>query len=186
MIIRLYVGGARSGKSRLAAERAEAAGGEDVSFVATGRATDAEMARRIEKHRADRPASWETLESDGDASEALRRASHETVLLDCLTFVVADALTQGPAAEELALERCRTAIENLVSTAEALEGELIVVTNEVGTGVVPATDLGRWFRDAQGWANQRLAEAATEVTWVVAGIGMTIKPPQRHLTHATE
>lgn len=175
MRILLYVGGVRSGKSRLAGARAHSLGGSDVTFLATGRATDDELARRIEKHRAERPAEWETVEASGRVASALRHARHPTVLLDCLTFLVADALVAGEEQEDAALGRCQAAVADLLEAATSREGTLIVVSNEVGAGVVPTSPLGRWFRDAQGWANQNVAEAADEVIWVLCGMETVVK-----------
>lgn len=175
MRIDLYTGGARSGKSRLARERARELGGDAVSFLATGRAVDEEMTRRIERHRRERPSGWETLEAANDPADALRRAGHRVVLLDCLTFLVSDALIGGHEAEEAAIERSRRAVEVLLEVAGRRTGRLVVVTNEVGTGVVPPTALGRWFRDAQGWANQRVARDAERVVWVVSGVPVVVK-----------
>lgn len=195
----LFTGGARSGKSRAAIERAIRVGGDDVTFLATGRAVDTEMARRIERHRAERPQAWETLEADGDAAAALARARNPVVVLDCLTFLVADALepvgrtdggervpesAAGPESAATsgsldhlteAEDRVEAAVDRLLRTAAARDGWLLVVTNEVGDGVVPVTALGRVFRDAQGRANQRMAAVAEEVALLVCGIPVRIK-----------
>lgn len=175
MRIVLYTGGARSGKSRLAQTRAFELGGSAVTFLATGRATDDEMAGRIRRHRRDRPEAWETLEAPVGAGEALERARHSVVLLDCLTFLVSNALLAGEHEEEAARKRSERAVDALLDAAGQLGGHLVVVTNEVGMGVVPPTRLGRWFRDAQGWANQKVARAADEVVWVVSGVAVEVK-----------
>lgn len=177
MRIVLYTGGARSGKSRLALNRALELGGDRVTFLATGLPTDAEMTRRIRRHRQERPDAWETLEAATDVAGALRGARHPVVLLDCLTSLVSVALLDGEAGEAAALERSRRAVDELLQAVEGRRGHLIVVTNEVGAGVVPPTELGRWFRDAQGWANQKVAAVADEVVWVVSGLAVTVKRP---------
>lgn len=151
-----------------------------MSFLATGRRTDAEMERRIERHVRERPPEWETVEVTAGPADALRRASHGVVLLDCLTFLVSDALlAAGDDAErddeEAAHRSARAAVEELLDAASEHAGRLIVVTNEVGSGLVPGTSIGRRFRDAQGWANQRVAEAAEEVVLLVAGQPLRVK-----------
>lgn len=176
MRIVLFTGGVRSGKSGAAVARARELGGDAVTFVATGAAGDDEMERRILRHRAERPAAWETLEAGERAAEAVRTASHPVVVLDCLTFLVARALEAGRTGdEEAALEACRGAVEALLGAAAARPGHLLVVTNEVGMGVVPPTPLGRWFRDAQGEANRRVGDAASEVVLLVSGIPLRVK-----------
>ena len=176
----LVLGGARSGKSRYAVEQAAQSGGR-VAFLATARALDGDMASRIARHRAERPARWSTLEEPQDIVAACRRAAaaHDLIIVDCATVWVANLMERGDddtavlaAADELAkLQR-----EHLLS--------LLIVSNEVGEGVHPATELGRRFRDLLGFVNQRLASAADRVTLMVAGLPMTVKdatpPPARH------
>lgn len=188
MKIVLFTGGARSGKSRAAVERARTLGGEEVTFLATGRRTDPEMARRIDRHREERPEGWQTVEVTDDPARALERARHPVVVLDCLTFLVAgvvsDALvdpagdgsgTVDPADEERVLERVEGVVDALLSAAGRRRGLLLVVTNEVGSGVVPASPAGRLFRDAQGRANQRVAEEAEEVVLYVVGLPVKVR-----------
>jgi adenosylcobinamide kinase/adenosylcobinamide-phosphate guanylyltransferase len=141
-------------------------------------APDPEMTRRIARHRAERPASWETLEATGQAAaEAVRSASHPVVVVDCLTLLLTGAIFQGEGATtEAAVEtRAADAVDALLAAAFRTDGELLVVTNEVGMGIVPSTPLGRWFRDAQGRANQRVAEAATTVIFMVSGLPLGVK-----------
>ena len=180
----LLLGGARSGKSRHALELAFRHGGR-VAFVATARALDGDMATRIAGHRAERPARWTTVEEPLDVAAACRRAAatHDLVVLDCVTVWVGNLMERGDddatvlaAADELAkLQR-----EQLVS--------MLIVSNEVGEGVHPSTALGRRFRDLLGAVNQRLASAADRVTLMVAGLPMTVKdaapsPARRESTH---
>lgn len=182
MRITLVTGGARSGKSRWAVERAGALGGDEVSFVATARASDPEIRRRIRRHRRERPPGWELLEAPGDAPGALARARHGTVLMDCLTLLVSGAILrkgEEPGDEEVALGRAMEAVEALLAAARGRDGELLIVTNEVGMGVHPPTRLGRWFRDAQGWANRRVGEEAREVVLLVSGQPLVVKPAGR-------
>ena len=180
----LVLGGARSGKSRYAVEQA-AQSGRRVAFLATARALDGDMASRIARHRAERPAGWTTLEEPQDIVAACRRAAaaHDLVIVDCVTVWVANLMERGDddtavlaAADDLAkLQR-----EHLLS--------LLIVSNEVGEGVHPSTELGRRFRDLLGFVNQRLASAADRVTLMVAGFPMTVKdvtprPARRDPTH---
>ncbi len=169
MKIWLITGGARSGKSGYALDRARALGGGEVTFVATGSPGDDEMAERIQRHRRERPESWETLEAPRRPNEALARARHSTVIVDCLTLLVANAL-DGAASEAQALERSREAVTRTLEAAREREGNLLVVTNEVGMGLVPTAPLGRWFRDAQGAANREVAAVATGVIFLVSGV----------------
>ena len=180
----LVLGGARSGKSRHAVEQA-AQSGPRVAFLATARALDADMAARIARHRTERPARWTTLEEPQELVAACRRAAaaHDLIIVDCATVWVANLMERGDddttvlaAADDLAkLQR-----ERLVS--------LLIVSNEVGGGVHPSTELGRRFRDLLGFVNQRLASAADRVTLMVAGLPLTVKdvaPPRgrRESTH---
>jgi adenosylcobinamide kinase/adenosylcobinamide-phosphate guanylyltransferase len=180
----LVLGGARSGKSRYAVEQA-AQSGRRVAFLATARALDGDMASRIARHRAERPARWTTLEESQDIVSVCRRAAaaHDLVIVDCATVWVANLMERGnddtavlAAADDLAkLQR-----EHLLS--------LLIVSNEVGEGVHPATELGRRFRDLLGFVNQRLASAADRVTLMVAGLPVTVKdvtgaPARRDPTH---
>jgi adenosyl cobinamide kinase/adenosyl cobinamide phosphate guanylyltransferase len=164
MALTLLLGGARSGKSRLALDAAAAWGGP-VLFIATGQAGDEEMAARIARHRAERPDDWTTLEEPTTLSEALRTADPATcVVVDCLSLWVSNLLELGW--EDEAVE------SEAVSAAEAAadrEVPTVVVSNEVGLGVVPATTLGRRYRDLLGRVNAIFAAAADEPVFVVAG-----------------
>ena len=156
----LLLGGARSGKSRLAV-RLAAESGLPVVFVATGEAGDEEMAERIERHRAERPASWETVEEPLRLRAALEAAPADACLVvDCLSLWVANVLERADVETEAtaaaAVARGRTA-------------PTIAVSNEVGLGVVPATPLGREYRDVLGRVNAIWAEAADKSYFVVAG-----------------
>jgi adenosyl cobinamide kinase/adenosyl cobinamide phosphate guanylyltransferase len=196
--ITLVTGGARSGKSDYAERLARELGGDDVTFVATATADDAEMAARIARHRAARPAGWHTVEARRDAAAAIRGATTHVVLLDCLTLLASNALLDaasaaagtpispadeaGTAPSEHVIESDATArgavraeAEALVRAANERDTTLIVVTNEVGLGVVPATRLGRLYRDALGEANRIVAEAADQVVMMVSGIPWRLK-----------
>jgi adenosylcobinamide kinase / adenosylcobinamide-phosphate guanylyltransferase len=149
----LYLGGARSGKSRLAVERA-AASGAQVTFIATGEPGDDEMAARIELHKRERPSEWATIEEPRDLADALAAVTDgETALVDCLSLWVANG-----GGDDSALE-----------AATARSGLTIAVSNEVGLGIVPANAMAREYRDVLGRVNAAWAAAAGEAWFVVAG-----------------
>ena len=175
----LILGGVRSGKSRFGLELAARLGGDNVLFVATAAAGDDEMARRIAVHRQSRPAGWPTLEQALDVGAALADVGsrHAVVLLDCLTLLVSNRLLASgdrPCAET-AERDVRAEIDSLISYASQFHGTIIVVSGEVGMGLVPENPLGRLFRDLLGWANQRLAAAADETYLMVAGLPIELK-----------
>jgi adenosylcobinamide kinase/adenosylcobinamide-phosphate guanylyltransferase len=179
----LILGGARSGKSAYA-ERQARRSGEPVLFLATAQALDDEMQERIAQHRAARPAEWRTLEAPLDLGAALAAESHAgVVILDCVTLLVSNRLLALPedAPYDQAMQGVQAEIEALLAAREKLGGRWLVVSNEVGLGLVPPYPLGRMYRDALGWANQRLARAADEVLLMVAGIPMVVKPGATHL-----
>lgn len=171
MTLLLVLGGARSGKSRYAeALVSQAAPGEPVTYVATaGPPRDAEMARRIEAHRARRPAAWRTLEVEHDLAGAVRGTAG-IVLVDCLTLWLSNRMLAGAEVVET--------VDHLLAALHRRTGRVVLVSNEVGEGIVPATPLGRAFRDAQGMLNQRVAAAADAVVLMVAGCPVTVKPRQ--------
>ena len=174
MNIHLITGGARSGKSTHAEHRAVTIGGNDVTYIATAAAHDAEMAARIRAHQAARPAGWTTIETN-DVAAAVRDAHTDTIMLDCLTLHISNVLLSAPQDEHDALAATAAATKALLAAADARRGALIIVTNEVGLGVVPSTELGRWFRDALGRANQEIAARAVEVVLMVSGVELKIK-----------
>jgi adenosylcobinamide kinase/adenosylcobinamide-phosphate guanylyltransferase len=180
----LLLGGARSGKSRYAEDWAAQQGGR-VLFVATAQAFDDEMRERIAAHRTARPATWHTLEAPtatGDAlRDRLREAAYDTVVVDCMTLLASNALLALPedAPQAAATQAVLSEARALTATWADAPGHtnLLVVTNEVGMGVVPPTRLGRFYRDALGRANQHLAAAADEVLLFVAGLPWALKRP---------
>lgn len=178
----LVTGGVRSGKSRLA-EALAAACGPRVAYVATlARSDDAEMARRIAAHAARRPAAWTTLEWDPSAMAGLPDLDVDAVLIDCLgNYATRAMLAVDPPTDAGVAEACTRAVDALLAALSGARAPVIVVSNEVGWGVVPATALGRWFRDELGLANQRLAAMADRVLLCVAGLPMALKgvlPPE--------
>ncbi len=163
MTLTLLLGGARSGKSTLALRRAQAHDGP-VVFVATAEPRDAEMAERIERHRAERDATWTTVEAPLDLAGALSAApAGACAIVDCLTLWVANRLERDSESEIVALA------EETAAMAASRAAPVIVVSNEVGMGVVPASRLGRDYRDVLGRVNTVFADAAGEAALVVAG-----------------
>jgi adenosylcobinamide kinase/adenosylcobinamide-phosphate guanylyltransferase len=173
----LILGGARSGKSRHAQEML-AAGGGSVLFVATATAGDEEMAARIHAHRLNRPPHWSTLEAPFNVGAAILEADfHGNVLLDCLTLLTSNVLMPCPEPLDEAVYQGKMEAElaGLLDAFAAGEGDWVIVSNEVGLGLIPPTPLGRFYRDALGRANQQLAAAAERVLLMVAGIPMQVK-----------
>lgn len=195
-MIHLILGGARSGKSRYAQSLAERSG-LPVTVIATGEARDAEMAARIARHQAERPAHWCTVEEPLHLAEALRQAASaegvapprsrslaaprggsmpdfgrpgagQCVLVDCLTLWLMNLLEAGDAV--FARERAA-----LLETLPALAGDILLVSNEIGLGVIPLGELSRRFVDEAGWLNQDIARLADTVTFVAAGLPLALK-----------
>jgi adenosylcobinamide kinase/adenosylcobinamide-phosphate guanylyltransferase len=187
MSLVLVTGGARAGKSTFAAQLAHQLGGDqDVCYLATAEPGDDEMRARIAAHRAARPAGWRTLEVPRGLDSALRSltlpAHPSVVLLDCLTLLVSNVLlAQADPSEagEEAWPAVEAEVNDLLRFAAQPAVTTIVVTNEVGLGIVPANRLARVYRDLLGQANQRLAAAAAFVYLVVSGIPLEIKASQR-------
>jgi len=159
----LLLGGARSGKSSLAVDLASRAGGP-VTFIATATSGDEEMAARIAAHRGERPGDWKTVEEPLHLREALE-AAEGTVVVDCLSLWVANLL-------EADME-----IDAGAAAAAAGRGRTIAVSNEVGLGIVPATPLGRRYRDVLGRVNAAWADAAETTLLVVAGRALPLASP---------
>lgn len=181
-MLTLVTGGARSGKSRHAESLVANATG--VLYIATSQIFDEEMAARIQHHRDSRPPHWRTEEcwQDLDAIITADIPSNEAILLECITTLVTNVLfAQGGDSDPdgwdyAALEkRVQDEIERLIIACERCPASVILVTNEVGMGIVPENRLARHFRDIAGRVNQRLAQAADEVWLVVSGIGVKIK-----------
>lgn len=177
----LVLGGARSGKSTYA-EKLAAESGRQVVYIATAEAKDEEMADRIQKHQAKRPSAWQTLEIPSGVGDYLTRRpfSAEVVLLDCLTLLATNVmLAASPDPEvvdEAAVETAVDAeVQALLDAVGVSHAHWIIVSNEVGLGLVPPYPLGRTFRDVVGRANQRLAQAADAVVFMVAGLPLSLK-----------
>ncbi len=173
------LGGARSGKSSYAEKLAAEANG-DVLYVATAQAWDEEMALRIANHKADRPAHWRTLEAQqhvGEAIHACLAPEIGTVLIDCLTLLATNVILPipEPIADADATAAVIGEVDGLLAAYQQSTCHWIIVSNEVGMGVVPPYPLGRVYRDALGRGNQRLAAAADRVLFMVAGLPMVVK-----------
>lgn len=169
-------GGARSGKSTFAEQLAAGRSG-GVTYIATAAPGDAEMRVRIADHRARRPRDWKTVEAGGDLPGAVEEAleSEGTVLVDCLTVYLSNLmLNQGLPGDRLKLA-VEQETDRLVEACRAGNGRVIMVSNEVGMGIVPGNAMARAFRDLAGRANQKLAAAAGEVYLCVSGIPLKVK-----------
>jgi adenosylcobinamide kinase / adenosylcobinamide-phosphate guanylyltransferase len=176
------LGGARSGKSRFAVSRHTAR--QRVAFVATAQRTDPDMAARIDRHRAERPAGWITIEEPFDVLGCLttlgtrpesiafgtRRVPPEVVIVDCLTLWIANLQRRGDSDETILAGARR-----LAALVPRIPWDLTFISNEVGEGVHPETAVGLRFRDLLGMVNQEVAAAADGVCLMVAGIPVTIK-----------
>ncbi|HSY80580.1 MAG TPA: bifunctional adenosylcobinamide kinase/adenosylcobinamide-phosphate guanylyltransferase [Gemmatimonadaceae bacterium] len=164
-MLTLILGGARSGKSTRALSLAKGR----VLFVATAEALDEEMAARIAAHKAERPAGWDTLEEPRHIARALRAkgGGYDTIIVDCLTLWVGNLIEGGGTAAEW--------VAPLVAAYRAHQSNWVVISNEVGLGIVPHNPLARRYRDALGVVNQLVAEAADRVVLMVAGIAVEIK-----------
>jgi adenosylcobinamide kinase/adenosylcobinamide-phosphate guanylyltransferase len=173
----LVLGGARSGKTGFA-ERLAMRAGESPLYLATAQALDAEMLERVRLHQQQRHKRFSTLEEPLALSAALKAAAeaHDVILVDCLTLWITNLLGANVNVAQ--------AVDELVATLPQIENcRVILVSNEVGLGIVPDNAMARTFRDLAGAAHQRLAEICEEVHFVVAGLPMTLKGPR--LTEST-
>lgn len=169
MGMELILGGARSGKSKLAEQRAIDST-LSVLYVATAQALDAEMQLRIRHHQQTRPATWQLVEEPIDLADVLLQHDQpqRLILVDCLTLWLSNVLTQKEALFQ-------QQIEGFLDVVAKLEAQLILVSNETGLGVVPMGELSRKFVDESGRLHQKLAQLADRVTFCVAGLPMTLK-----------
>jgi adenosylcobinamide kinase/adenosylcobinamide-phosphate guanylyltransferase len=186
----LILGSTRSGKSTYAENLAQKIGGDAVLYVATSEIKDEEMRQRVEKHRASRPQNWRTLEAPSRLADCLKQGARaeKVILIDCLTVYVSNALLDTTAPIEDAFDppsadpfnpeietKLLTELESLVDHNQTSPADMIVVSNEVGLGLVPAYELGRAYRDMLGRANQYLAAQADEVFFLISGLPMKLK-----------
>jgi adenosylcobinamide kinase / adenosylcobinamide-phosphate guanylyltransferase len=174
------LGGARSGKSHYAEQWAREHG-QRVLFVATAQAFDDEMRERIAKHKQERPAHWATLETPLNVAETLTQhpnlADYDTIVLDCMTLLASNALLTLPedCTQETANEVILHETDALLAVYHTTSARWLIISNEVGMGIVPPYRLGRLYRDALGRANQRIAQTADEVLLLVAGLPWKLK-----------
>jgi adenosylcobinamide kinase / adenosylcobinamide-phosphate guanylyltransferase len=169
----LLVGGARSGKSALASRWANERS-LDICALVTGTETDPEMAARIAAHRRERPPHWRVREEPVHLGSVLREETAVLVLVDCLTLWVSNCLWP-PGAEAPDYAGWHRVRDDFLAALRAHTAEVIIVTNEVGTGIVPNNEAARVFRDEQGWLNQAVAAICDEVFFVTAGLPMCLK-----------
>jgi adenosylcobinamide kinase / adenosylcobinamide-phosphate guanylyltransferase len=173
MATTLLIGGARSGKSALAVDMAEAWDGS-VTFIATAEARDEEMSARIAQHRDERPSHWSTIEEPIEIAKAIESiADGAFVILDCLTLWVANLMDRGFSEKEIN-DRASDALKAVASRA----WPVVVITNEVGSGIVPDNPAARAFRDLLGSINTIFANGARHVLFVAAGRVLSMKRPE--------
>lgn len=174
-MLTLIIGGARSGKSRYA--QALCRDARNVLFIATAsvEGADEEMRARISRHRAERPHGWMTIEEPLHLERVVREAPPDaTLLIDCITLWVSNLMWEHKALADD--ERENIILNQVVEfTQAAQERQVIAVSNEVGSGIVPDSNVGRIFRDLQGLVNQSIARAATRVVLIVAGLPLVLK-----------
>lgn len=168
--IQLVIGGARSGKSSYA-ERIAKESGKPVIYVATSEVHDNEMAQRVALHKSQRPADWSVIEEPLLLAKVLQEQSREDncILVDCLTLWLSNCLFGE---ESINWENTKS---ELLTTLEQLPGQVIMVTNEVGCGIVPMGEMSRRYVDEAGWLHQAIAERVAKVTLVTAGLPMHLK-----------
>jgi adenosylcobinamide kinase/adenosylcobinamide-phosphate guanylyltransferase len=166
------IGGCRSGKSTYALQTAEKMPAERKIFIATCVPQDDEMKQRVAKHQTTRSRSWTTVEEPLKLPEAILQNSRraDVILIDCLTLWVSNLLMQNGDEKKIA-----DTIPHLIDALEKATCPIVLVSNEVGTGIVPENRLARQFRDITGWVNQAVAKCANKVVWMVAGIPVTVK-----------
>jgi adenosylcobinamide kinase/adenosylcobinamide-phosphate guanylyltransferase len=176
-MIHLVTGGARSGKSRYAEELAYR--DDAVTYVATATAGDEEMAERIGRHQKDRPDHWALIEEPFELSAVIRDARNQTLVIDCLTLYLTNWLCDPE--RDANFESEKSSLISALKTRSP-DTHIVIVTNEVGSGIVPMGQLSRRFSDEAGWLNQAIAHVADDVTLVVSGCPLPLKR-QGHLVH---
>lgn len=174
MTTHLILGGARSGKSAFAEKLAEASG-LPVTYIATAQVYDAEFGQRVDHHKARRPTHWQTIEQPFNLGETLKTYAKtgECVIVDCLTLWLAQCIC--PDCERPAQLSWQTERESLLKALPSLAGTIILVSNEVGMGIVPLGEINRQFQDEQGRLNQAIAQSADQVSFIAAGLPLLLK-----------
>lgn len=164
-------GGARSGKSNFAVKLANESKGK-VAFIATASAGDDEMKERITRHKESRPKEWITVEEPLDLAKAIERVyDHDLLIIDCITLYLTNLFCNGIIDEDKILDN----IKKMLESAESFHGTIIIISNELGMGIVPENRMARDFRDVAGRANQMIAEVANKVFVCFSGIPVQIK-----------
>jgi adenosylcobinamide kinase/adenosylcobinamide-phosphate guanylyltransferase len=166
--ITLVLGGTRSGKSNFAQSLAEESNRQLV-YIATAEAFDEEMSDRIARHKQDRGSRWTTVEEPLDIAAVITAHSNQetTLLIDCLTIWLSNVMLAG--------QDVAAAVDGLAQALSRASASIVLVSNEVGSGIVPESTLGRQFRDEAGWMNQRIAAAAEDVALITAGLPLWLK-----------
>ena len=173
MSLIFITGGARSGKSTLAVQLAKKINGK-VAFIATAQAGDDEMERRILLHKQERPEGWSTIEEPANVASAIDSAhGHDVIIIDCITLLLSNLICDSDDINETGW--ILDEIKKLIDSARRYDGTVIVISNEVGMGIVPENKLAREFRDLAGKANQMIARSADQVYVCFSGIPMLIK-----------
>lgn len=179
----LILGGARSGKSTFAEKIAKKLGGEQVSYIATAEALDQEMQERIELHQSQRSKKWDTIEEPKEVSKVIKRVENSrTILIDCLTLFISNLLLEKENLKNENNLEIKNKLEDeiinevkeIIDIARKKHMNLIIVSNEVGQGLVPSYELGRLFRDISGRANQMMAQKADKVYLTIAGFALDL------------
>ena len=167
-----YIGGCRSGKSRQALEAADSYPGDKRIFIATCIPRDDEMKQRVAQHQKERSRNWQTVEAPIELAEAIVQQSQQAdlLLVDCLTLWISNVMLESGIGGEHSQD-----ISDLIDSLDKAACPVVIVSNEVGTGIVPENQLARHYRDLVGAVNQAVARLADRVVWVVAGIPVTVK-----------
>ena len=178
MPLTFLIGGARSGKSSLAVDigHRHHAAGIPVTYIATAPVIDDDMANRVQRHREERPPEWSTIEEEIDLLGALAKVESGLVIVDCLTLWTSNLMWRDLTDAEIR----RHSEDAAVAAAERAD-PTVVISNEVGLGIHPETDLGRRYRDVLGWVNQTWASAADPALFLVAGQAVPLTDPWQHL-----
>lgn len=174
MAVHLILGGARSGKSAFA-EKLAAESGLPVTYIATAQVYDPEFGQRVEHHKNRRPAHWKTVEQSFSLGEALQAhaKTDEVIIVDCLTLWLAQCICPDcDRPQNLSWQQERSA---LLDVLPSLQGTVLLVSNEVGMGIVPLGEINRQFQDEQGRLNQAIAQLADQVSFIAAGLPLTLK-----------
>lgn len=174
----LITGGARSGKSSFAEALAQQSG-EKITYIATAQALDEEMRERIAEHRKRRPKNWHTVEETVNVDRVIEEFGPQTevIIVDCITLLVSNLISdfKEESSKDFFASKVQEKIEHIIGASLKYQATIIIVSNEVGSGLVPANLAGRFFRDLLGKANQSIALNADQVYLMVSGIPLLIK-----------